>query len=156
MPVWVRGTSLAFLAFCLVAGCTGARTAHNGNDVATVKAFVGYTPGATPMAPWPSYLAEDYREYHNFRLSSSQVALVRKTLALVKPCQRAILRYAFPSNPDGVRFVLFFATSAGAWPHVLWTNRVYFKVDSGEVFPMSGSFTFPENSIRYDVVHTSC
>src|SRR5579875_2251770 len=50
---------------------------------------------------WPTYLAINYGKPGQPHLTSGQVKLIRKTLALVKPCQVRFLRYTFPSNASG-------------------------------------------------------
>jgi hypothetical protein len=135
------------LALWLVLGC-----AHRiGN-----AQFANYKFRPPPSTPtWPSFLAEDYRTFHKRTLTRGEVALIRKTLALVKPCQRALLRFAFSSNRDVLSFVLFFQTPYGAGFHVLWTSNMYFKPEDGTVFPVSGPIP-PWHGIRYDVEHTTC
>lgn len=117
------------------------------------QSFANYAFHPSPSATWPSFPAQDYRTSSGHSLRNSDVALIRKTLALIKPCQRAILRYAFPSNPEVVRFVLFFQTAI-LWPHVLWTRNLYFKRDVGEVFALSGNLPFSEDNIRFEIENT--
>ena len=57
----------------------------------------------------PEYLALDYGKPGQPTLTAKEIARIREVLALVKPCQRAMVRYAFPENAP---FVLFFQ---GQW-----------------------------------------
>jgi hypothetical protein len=116
------------------------------------------TPLATTDPGWPSYPALDYARPGHPNLTSSQVALIRKTLALVKPCQAAQLRYAFPSNgyPSG-EMLLFFETFKGV-PHALWTTNVFYKPDEGQEFPVPYGNMEPPNGqgTAYEAQHQSC
>lgn len=103
--------------------------------------------------PWPSYLATDYNKPGHFKFTDKEAALIKKTLALVKPCQRALLRYAFPSNGD-MHMVLYVETLQGN-PHALWTNNMYYNQLTGELDTLPGSE--PRwNGLQYDVKHAGC
>jgi hypothetical protein len=103
--------------------------------------------------PWPSYLARDYDKPGHFKFTVKEEALVRKTLAIVKPCQRAFLRYAFPSNGD-MHMVLYLENLHGN-PHVLWTKNIYYQPLTGELNTLPGAE--PEwDGIQYDVEHAGC
>jgi hypothetical protein len=136
----LRSISIALALLCTV-GCARAQTAHS----------------APTASPWPSYLAKDYDKPGHPALTSRQVALIRKTLALVRPCQVAVLLYAFPENiVPNYRMVLFFRSPNG-WPHALWTDNMYYKEVEGKVFPgASGPYNPDPNGIRYEVEHTGC
>jgi hypothetical protein len=138
------------VAAALLAGCVNHSRAAQG----FAANYTFRPPSPTPT--WPSFSAKDYRSFHKRTLTRGEVSLIRKTLALVKPCQRPLLRFAFPSDggPD-FPFVLFFSDKF--WPHVLWTNNMYFKNEEGSVFPgPSGAAPVPWNGIRYDVDHETC
>jgi hypothetical protein len=105
----------------------------------------------TATKPWPSYLARDYNKPGHFKLTEKEATLIRKTLALAEPCQRAFLRYAFPSNGN-LHMVLYLENLHGN-PHVLWTNNIYYQQLTGELNTLPGAE--PEwNGIQYDV--TKC
>jgi hypothetical protein len=111
-----------------------------------------------PQPTWPSYRAVDYRNSRGHpALTPSQSHMIRSALGLVKPCQRTILRYAFP-NGGLHHVVLFFYPPSGGWPHVLWTRNLFYKPEDGTEF--AGSATYPEpqdfSEITYDVQHTDC
>lgn len=143
-----RQASLIF-ALWLITGCAKS---HNGNQVGPEQ-FVRYTigPKPTPTITWPTFLAEDYREFSGRTLTPSEVALIRKTLALVKPCQRPLLRFAFPPNGD-TTFVLYFQSADGNAFHVLWTRNLYFRPDDGTTFAMMVS----HSNIRSDIADQPC
>lgn len=145
---WCRVLGLVLVPL-VVASC--AKDTHNSS-----QSFANYQFHASSVAKWPIYLAKDYQSSPNRSLTSGDVALIRKTLTLVKPCQRATLTYAFPSSPRTVRFVLFLPNTNTAWPHVLWTQNKFFKPDSGLVFSALGKLPYSQSDIRYDVAHASC
>lgn len=101
----------------------------------------------------PSFSAETYRTGHR-TLTASQVALIRKTLVFVKPCQRDFLRYAFPKDPD-YPFVIFFqqSTPFEATP-VLWTHNMYYDPHDGRVFATSDGYS--PNNTQFEVDHMGC
>ena len=142
---------IAFLSVVLLTACH-----RNSSDQSAYMRNLT-APSATPSPPlWPSYYAEDYRTFDKKTLTRNEVSLIRKTLSLVKPCQRRILRFAFPSNAvSEFPLVLFFQEQDYVWPHALWTHNMFYKPVEGEVFPAPG----PEpdwNGVRYDVEHTAC
>ncbi|MGC9991168.1 MAG: hypothetical protein ABSD52_02055 [Candidatus Cybelea sp.] len=55
----------------------------------------------TPLPPSPNpyvtYMAADYSKPGQPTLTANEVAQIREVLALVKPCQVGLLRYAFPA-----------------------------------------------------------
>jgi hypothetical protein len=149
--------ALGLCSYALCIGASAALLTACANRSRTAQAFAHYTFHApTPTPTSPSFSAEDYRLFHKKTLTPSEVAMIRKTLALVKPCQRPLLRFAFPSDGDpDFPFVLFFA--GNSWPHVLWSNNVYFKTEEGTIFAgASGDAPIPRRGIRYDVDHETC
>jgi hypothetical protein len=152
----LRGASLA-LGLLLLVGCAATRTNHEGNQVGPAQ-FRKYTFRPSPSPPpWPSFVAEDYRRFRKINLSNSELALIHKTLALVKQCQRAFLRFAFPSD-GGTEFpfALFFQ---GSEPfeatHALWTNNMFYDPHDGRIFPGSGDL--PKwNGISFEVNNLGC
>lgn len=144
---WCRVLGLVLVPLAL-ASC--AKGAHNSS-----QSFANYTFHGS-NARWPIYPAANYQSAHDSSLTSGDVALIRKTLTLVKPCQRATLTYAFPSNPRSARFVLFLRNSDTPWPHVLWTQNMFFKPDSGLIFSALGKLPYSQTDIRYDTEHARC
>lgn len=114
------------------------------------------SPNLNP-SPWPTYLASDFDKSNHPQLSDTEKAQIQLALSRVKPCQRARLRYAFPSNSSfGLPLVLFFEpklpTEAA---HVFWTNGTYYKAD-GEVFASPEGVPRVSTDIAYDIDHTPC
>jgi hypothetical protein len=145
------------LACLLLVGCAAIRTHGQQSEPSQFRNFTFHPPTATPTPPsWQSYRAEDYRTFDKKTLTRSEVSLIRRTLSLVKPCQRPLLRFAFPANGGtNFPFVLFFQSPDDGWPHVLWTNNMYYKPVEGEIFPTPG-YEPNWHGIRYDVEHQSC
>ena len=117
-------------------------------------------PQNLPYVPpqWPTYVAKDYDVPGHPALTSNEIAMLREALRKVKPCQRDMLRYAFPSNAkSGIRFVVFFEP----WitpthpAHVFWTSDVYFKWN-GKVFVTRRAGATVRSDIRYDIERTPC
>jgi hypothetical protein len=102
---------------------------------------------------WPSYKALDYRTARP-RLSPSEAGHIRRILARVKPCQRSIVYYAYPS--DGVAnepLVVFFKGAGNTSPHVLGAGDEYFSQEDGDVK------AYPEDhpsSLAADIQNESC
>jgi hypothetical protein len=127
MPIYLQRIFIASAMFLTVVGCAKPQTARNGAVATAVATPCCLTPFPRPTV-WPSYLAENYGKLGHPRLTAHQAALIRKTLALlVKPCQVALLRYAFPAN-DISEVVLFFQpTTTSEEPHVLWTRNLVYR-----------------------------
>ena len=123
------------------------------------------TPGPRPTiratqpihspSPWPSYKALNYKAAHP-ALSATEEMHVRHILARVKPCQRDIVYYAYPSNSySGEPVVVFFKGPSYMWPHVLGGGNEYYKPEEGEVFPgaSGGDYDF---SLAADIQNEPC
>ena len=107
------------------------------------------------MPTWPTYRAIDYKSDYRHRLSASDLTLIRKTLALLEPCKRSNLRYAIPSNPDVLPFVLMLYRDDVAAEHILWTHNQYMDRHDGNVFPASG--VMPDwNGVAYEASAITC
>ena len=144
------------LLLCLTTSCASTQANRSRTSAESGQTLASRLSTPSPMPAWPSFLARDYRN-HERNLTQKQIALIQKSLALVERCQRAILRYTFPSNRDVAPFVLFFHSHDVAWPHVLWTNNLYFKPEDGTVFPGASGDPLPQwNGIQYDIEHQSC
>ncbi len=102
----------------------------------------------------PQYLALDYGKPGQPTLTAKEVARIRKVLALVKPCQRAMVEYAFPENED---FILFFQTAGGS-PHPFGeSGNAFYNESQGLVEPFaSGDGSPPPGDLGYDIAHTPC
>jgi hypothetical protein len=98
------------------------------------------------------YAAENYDKPGHPPLTPEQKETIRKTLALVKPCQRGLLAYAFPENADFLPMVLFFRGNG----HVFGQRNVYYNESQGlaKAYPAGGSV--PSSDVHYDIEHTPC
>jgi hypothetical protein len=145
-------TRTFIVAAALIAAINCSRSQERESASASATPLVTTDPG------WPNYPAFEYAKPGHPNLASSQAALIRKTLALLKPCQAAQLRYAFPSNgyPSG-EMVLFFETFKSV-PHVLWTTNVFYKPEEGEESPVPYGDMEPPNGqgTAYEVRHQPC
>lgn len=142
MLICRRSVWLIF-ALLLTVACAKTQTANSG-----AHANPNVTPWHVTPYPLPSvYQAIDYKNPGHPALTPSEVRLIRKTLAAVRPCQLRFLRYSFPNNSKGI--VLYFGgAEAGDFP-VLWVRNGYYRVDEGSVAP--GSATTPGFDLRSDV-----
>jgi hypothetical protein len=114
----------------------------------------GAVPFPSPSL-WPSYKALDYRTAHP-TLTASEASHLRHILASVKPCQRHIVYYAYPSNSyRDEPLVVFFKGPSYVWPHVLTGGNEYYKPEEGEVFPgaSGGDYDF---SLAADIRSQAC
>lgn len=119
------------------------------------------TAGPTPMVPTagysrqqPTYLAADYGKAGEPLLTTSQLRLIRKTLAVIKPCQRELLRYAFPEVHDAqTQMVLFFADPSGpiGEEHILWQGNALYNENNVIAAPDPIA-----SDIHNDIAHTPC
>lgn len=139
------------LAICLaLAGGIWAAQAFRQRQVEKVDISRLTMPSLPAVAPyfagWPNYLAKDYGRTGQPTLTAAEVTRIRNVLAVIKPCQRAFLRYAFPKNSDFLPFVIFFEPPASDLSqihedpsehpalHVLEEGDVDYKLWEGEVF----------------------
>ena len=116
---------------------------------------------SSPPIPWPSYAAVDYNRSGHPSLSRAEVGSIRSTLAKVKPCQRTLLRYAFPPQPNSLPFVLFFEPEDGNnGTAVIGEPRTYYLVSDGEVISASPTDPAAEQiekfGIQFLINHTRC
>jgi hypothetical protein len=147
--------SLIFVGLAALFGCH-----QSSHDQAS---YMRGLSGPTLSPTWPSYAAVDYGRPGHPSLTNQQAALIRKTLALLKPCQADLLRYAFPKGRVGPtsqrEMVLFFQPpDASIYPHVLWTMNLAYKPAEGEAFamPVAGVPLPKGQGTAYAVVHQSC
>jgi hypothetical protein len=129
MP-FMRGAPLAF-GLLLLVSCVAMRDNREGSEVgpAQFRAF----HRAPPPAPWPSYAVVDYQRAGHPKLSADELSQLRAALERVRPCQRALLRYAFPSKTwsTASSFVIYFddpGYSTGAYGQGRWvfgTDAIY-------------------------------
>lgn len=105
----------------------------------------------------PMYLAIDYDKPGHPALTTKETARIRKVLALVKPCQRVLVRYVFPQNSSFLPFVLFFQ-GPGYAQHVFGqSGNTFYDEGQGTVhaFPYDSSEA-PTSDIKYDIARTPC
>jgi hypothetical protein len=108
---------------------------------------------ASGPGEWPSYWAQLYQDPGHPTLTRSQVALIRKTLVLLKPCQIAQLRYAFPRD-SGLDFVLYFFSKDPLHfqPAVLWSYDADYDQVEGGVISLPGDASEPDDDYLTTVV----
>jgi hypothetical protein len=121
------------------------------------------TAYASPGHYRPKYLALDYGKPGQPILTAKEIARIRKVLALVKPCQRALIEYAFPENSDWLPFILFFEAPSvdsmeGSYGHPFGqSGNVYYNEGEGLVQPVPyDSRNPPPGDLGYDIAHTPC
>ena len=152
----VRGAWIILVLWLLI-GCAATRTSENQGQPAQFRNYTFHPPArVTTPPPWPSFSAEDYRTFHG-KLDRSEVALIRKTLSLVKPCQRSLVRFAFPSDGGtDFPFVVFFQGSAPfEATHALWTHNMFYDPHNGDI--VAGSGPVPKwNGIQFEVNRVGC
>lgn len=131
------------LVALLNAGCAKATTSQNS---------------ASSSGEWPSYAATDFNKPSQPKLSATQVALIRKTLALTTPCQAARLRYAFPRDEFDNMVLFFQPTGPGEFPHLLWSDDLYYDPTTGResAYPNDGHPAPKGFGTAYEVQHWSC
>jgi hypothetical protein len=130
-------------------GCGGGRASSNASP----------GPGATlvtptPPAPWGTFVALDYDKPGHPKLTPDAIALIRKTLAVVKPCQRQMLSYSFDEDdPSGTTIALYFTPSG----HVLWQQNWYWESELNRAHPLSwDTQRTPDWSIQGDIAANPC
>jgi hypothetical protein len=135
--------------------CASSQTARTASTSTADLARVTPFPTAPP---WPSYIAGDYDKPGHPDLTKKQAALIRYTLSLLRPCQAALLRYAFPDGSPHVMVLFFQPSDAALWPHVLWTGNFFYKPDEGKAIPgASGGVPIPKwFGTAFEVEHQSC
>jgi hypothetical protein len=69
---------------------------------------------------WVVFDATTYDKPHHPTMTAGDAAKIRRVLAEVKPCQRALLRYIFTDGPGTV--ALYFAAPRGTFVHILGTR----------------------------------
>jgi hypothetical protein len=127
--------TLIAAALCFAMGCAGARAgsgASHGSSATLV------TP--TPAVPWGRFLALDYKQPGQPKLTGSEVALIRKALALVKPCQQQWLKYSFDNaDPTGNTIDLYFEPSDRQETAAIFWTGDYYYFDQGRAAPLPQS-----------------
>ena len=114
--------TLTALIVWTTAGCH--RAPYNEAEVRNMT-MASISPIPTAPQP-PTYLAAEYGKPGQPALTPRERALIRRTLAVIEPCQRALLRYAFPNNADpSTHVVLFFAEPGKPIfdAHILWQRK---------------------------------
>jgi hypothetical protein len=142
---------IAFLA--LLAACAGSHTAATRPTPLSYDSVIRRGPAYLDREnPWPQYVAINYRSAHP-RLSARNERELRHILASVEPCQRPLVRYAFPGHSSSLQFVVFFAAAPGQWRHVLDQQNAHYKPEEGAVFPMPQD---PKHSLADDIRWEPC
>jgi len=105
-----------------------------------------------------NFVATAYNNPGHPVLTSAQVALIKKTLARVKPCQRALVRYGLfgPSTTD---IVFFFAVGPRQGTHPFGQGSVMYFPDGGysNAVPDNGDAAKMEREgIQWDIDHQPC
>lgn len=124
------------------------------------------SPAPTPSSAhnrWPNYAAVDYDKPGHPTLTPDEVARIRSALARVKPCQRTLVRYAFPANASSWHgwpsFVLFFQTDGGG-VHIFENAGTLYLPMSGDLYPTSNDDPVSEQiekfGIQYLISHQEC
>lgn len=143
--------TLTAVLLVTIAGCH--RAPYNEAEVRKLT-MPSLHPSPAYTQP-PTYLAANYGKRGQPRLTPREIRLIRKTLAVIKPCQRSLLRYAFVSDPSvlGTRVALFFAKPGEPIfdAHVLRSNLVY---NEGRAFAVPAP-KIPSD-IRIDIAETPC
>ena len=152
-----HGACVIFALLSSIA-CAKTQTANNA-----AQASPKVTPSlVTPLPPSPNpyvtYLALDYDKPGQPTLTANEIAQIREALALVKPCQRRLVRYAFPAWSN-VRFILFFQDNPhGAISHPFGQpGGVVYEQEEGSLHATPyDSNAPPPGDIHYDIAHTPC
>lgn len=154
----MTGRSLVFLsiAVALFCGCSGGRT-HDSELGFRDGQHWNVTPWpVTPYPNWnhfrPIYSASDWDKPGHPALTHAEARSIRAALAMVKPCQRALLSYAFPENKDFLPMVLFFRGNG----HVFGQHNVYYNESQGLASAYGAAGPPVPSDVRYDIEHTPC
>lgn len=124
------------------------------------------SPASTPSradTSWPNYAAVDYDKPGHPMLTPHEVASIRSALGRVKPCQRTLVRYAFPANASSWHgwpsFVLFFQTDGGG-AHIFENAGTMYLTMSGDLYPTSNDDPFSEQfekfGLQFLINHQKC
>jgi hypothetical protein len=139
-------------ALLLTFGC--ARTPY-GNHPGEARV----TPLPPSPNPYLTYLALDYGKPGQPALTAQEIAQIREALALVKPCQLTLVRYAFPAG-SGVHLILFFqAGPHGASSHPFGqSSNSFYEQETGTVsaLPAFPNENTAPRGIQYDIANTPC
>jgi hypothetical protein len=92
-------------------------------------------------------------------LSQSDASKIRDVLAKVKPCQKPLVRYAFPDNGH---MVMFFAVGPNQLAHIFGEgNSYYLTVDNTAIVPPNDAEDIDSEKaihegVQWDIDHTPC
>jgi len=146
---WKVIVSLA--GICIVA-CSASNSHARAQTPSPWQTVRSSQPLPSPTL-WPAYKALDYKTAHP-PLSSREERHVRYVLGRVKPCQRDIVYYVYPSDGDANEtLVVFFKGASNSSPHVLGDGDEYYDQEDGNVH------AFPEDrpaSLEADIRNQSC
>ncbi len=147
------------MALAMLAGCN-ASTHSNQQPGSSSPAPSEPALSAIAVRPstLPEYSAVDYDKPGHPALTPSEKAGIRSTLARVKPCQRTLVRYAFPESR--LPFVIFFQPESGQGAAVFGEPRTYYLIVDGEVVTASPTDPFADQvekfGIQFLIDHEKC
>lgn len=117
-------------------------------------------PTPSPVPTPGRFQALEYQKPGQPPLTAAQVALIHKTLAVIKPCQRALLRYSFDNgDPSRKTIDLYFEPDDPREPsvHVLWERDLYYFFEEGRAHAVPfADEPSPDWSIRADITNNPC
>jgi hypothetical protein len=109
--------------------------------------------------PWGRFVAQDYQDWGQPKVTATEAALIQKTLAAVKPCQQKMVRYSFDnSDPTGNTIDLYFETANPRQEsaHILW-QTTYYHFEEGRAIPRPmGGEPDPDSGIQIDIDDNPC
>jgi hypothetical protein len=150
------------LALSSVAAALSACSKTDASNAAAGASPAASAPAA-PIVPaamrsWPGFVAIDYGKPGQPNLSGADATRIRRVLARVKPCQRALVRYAFPGR--WAQAVMFFAIPPDGGAHVFGEGDAYYVPNQDSVIPIPGdSENFGEiekQGLQWDIDHQPC
>lgn len=138
---------------------------REGNQVGAAQ-FRAFHPASAP-APWPSYAVVDYQRAGHPNLSGDELSQLRAVLARVRPCQRALLRYAFPKNAwsTASSFLIYFdgpGYSTGSYGQGRWVfgTDAFYEPSEGTaapiVVPHGGHQNIADVEVSDQIAHGAC
>jgi hypothetical protein len=149
---------LASVAIAILAGCnawTHSNQQQRGSSAPTASE-AALSNVASPTAV-PEYAAADYAKPGHPPLTPNEVASIRSALARVKPCKRALVRYAFPAQR---LFVIFFQPEHGQGAAVFGEPRAYYLISFGDVVTASPADPYADQiekfGIQFLIDHKVC
>jgi hypothetical protein len=144
------------VAVAMLAGCNAST--HSNQQQPGSSSPAASEPALSPTTS-PEYAAVDYDKPGHPQLTPDEVASIRSALARVKPCQRTLVRYAFPDSAE-LPFVIFFQPESGQGAPVFGEPRTYYLIVDGEVVTASPTDPYADQvekfGIQYIIDHQGC